>query len=87
MPQRRRAPARRAVRTSPGKRKQPAGFGLYKLVHRVLHPGVTRLTARSYRSQPLRAWETALGLGRKRKGVVHKVRARKSRYGGASGLF
>ena len=64
-----------------------AGYRLYKFVHKVRHPCVVHLTRRAYRRQPLRAWETAVGLGTKRKGVVHTIRARKRRTGGVSGLF
>ena len=41
-------------------------YRLYKFVHKVRHPGVVHLTRRAYRRQPLRAWETAVGLGIKR---------------------
>lgn len=80
---------RRAIRSRGIRRK--AGFNIgyraYRFVHGLRRPGVVRLTQRAYRHHPLRAWETALGLGVKRKGVVHRVRRRKGRTGGVSGLF
>jgi len=73
--------------TNGKKAKPPTGFALYKLVSKLRHPGVVRLTERAYSHDPLKAWETTLGLGTKRTGVVSKIREKKRRTGGVSGLF
>lgn len=57
-------------------RKPPVGYGLYRLVHRIRHPGVVHLTRRGYGHAPLRAWETAVGL-RPRK-MITAVRRRRA---------
>lgn len=58
------------------RRKQPRGFGLYRFVHRVRHPGVVRLTAKGYRRDPWRAFRTALGLHPR--GTVKAIRRRQA---------
>jgi len=56
--------------------KSPPGYGVYKTVHRLRHPGVTMLSEKSFKRDPLRAMETAVGL--KPKAVVRNLRRRRT---------
>lgn len=55
---------------------QPMGYGLYNFIHKMRHPGVVRLSERGYAADPLRAYETALGL--KPRPVVSNLRRRRN---------
>lgn len=56
--------------------KPSSGYGVYKTVHRLRHPGVTMLTEKSFKHDPWRAMETAIGL--KPTAVVKNLRRRRS---------
>ena len=61
-------------------------YGVYKTIHKARYPGVVMVSPRTFKNPQARmqAFETALGIGSKRKGVVHSVRGaqRKGFFGG-----
>ena len=62
----------------PKKAKQPFGYGFYTTVHRLRHGrSAIRLSPKGYRYDPLRAWETAVGITPRRKSLAARARARK----------
>lgn len=55
--------------------KSPAGYGIYKVVHRIRWGKTVMLTPKGYAYDPWRAMETAMGI--KPRATIRSIRARK----------